>query len=99
MNPPTMSTQIIASTAIIVCLTIAAVTLVTIYHAGDNTQLITNIVGFATVAITSLMAFLKSASNSAHLQDLGTKVDNLAANTAVVAPPTGSTTSFDPPKP
>lgn len=107
LSPNPMTVPIVACASIITCLTIAAITLVSMYHPGDNTQLITSIIGFATVSVTSLMAFLKSVGNGEHLKSIDVKVDSrlsqlLAASGANVPIASGTTTAtptVEPPKP
>jgi hypothetical protein len=57
MNSQT--TVIVAISCAIACLTIACVTALCILRPGDNTGLITMIIGFASVMVTSLTTLIK----------------------------------------
>ena|ERR1700729_296825 len=66
---------IVVSSTIIICLTVSAVTLICIFRPGDNTQMIINIIGFATMAITSLMAVIKAVGTGKAIDTLTEKTD------------------------
>ena len=91
--PPTSTMPIIVSAGVIACATLCSITLLTIYHPGDNTQLIASIVGFGTLSMTSLIAILKSNANANAIQKLHLAVngrltqllESMTANAALKA--------------
>jgi hypothetical protein len=67
----TTTIPIMITGAVIVCLTICCITaVVCLRPTMDNTQLITTMVGFATVSVTSLSAFLRGNANSRDIRQL-----------------------------
>lgn len=104
-SPPDNTTlYIVVATSIIICLTISAITLICIFRPGDNSQMITNIIGFATVAVTSLMALIKAMGTGKAISDLSEKTDGkltklieaTVTNPAAAAGTTTTTTTFEP---
>ena len=104
---------ILVTGGVIACLTICCVTAICIFRAGDNTNLITMITGFAFTMMTSIAALIK-------VSGIGVKVDGKmeqllqltaakatltedARHKSLEKPPdvpgtTTTTTTFEPPK-
>jgi hypothetical protein len=61
MQSDNTNVYIVISAGIIASVTIAGVVLVCVFRPGDNSQMVINLIGFATLAITSLISIMKSA--------------------------------------